>query len=80
MNIWKFMVHVLLKPGLENFEHYFTIEDAKDSTRKILVVIHEFGKDVGFKINRQKSAASLHINNERSEEKQLAVWLIHVDV
>ena len=24
MNIWKFMVHVLLKPGLENFEYYFT--------------------------------------------------------
>ena len=23
-NIWKFMVHVLLKPGLENLEHYFT--------------------------------------------------------
>ena len=23
VNIWKFMVHVLLKPGLENFEHYF---------------------------------------------------------
>ena len=23
-NIWKFMVHVLLKPGLVNFEHYFT--------------------------------------------------------
>ena len=22
--IWKFTVHVLLKPGLENFEHYFT--------------------------------------------------------
>ena len=22
-NIWKFMVHVQLKPGLENFEHYF---------------------------------------------------------
>ena len=21
LNIWKFMVHVLLKPGLENFEH-----------------------------------------------------------
>ena len=21
-NIWKFMVHVLLKPHLENFEHY----------------------------------------------------------
>ena len=24
LNIWKFMVHVLLQPGLENFEHYFT--------------------------------------------------------
>ena len=24
LNNWKFMVRVLLKPGLENFEHYFT--------------------------------------------------------
>ena len=24
LNIWKFPVHVLLEPGLENFEHYFT--------------------------------------------------------
>ena len=24
LNIWKFTVHVLLKSGLENFEHYFT--------------------------------------------------------
>ena len=24
LNIWKFTVHVLLKTGLENFEHYFT--------------------------------------------------------
>ena len=24
LNIWKFSVHVVLKPGLENFEHYFT--------------------------------------------------------
>ena len=23
LNIWNFMVHALLKPGLENFEHYF---------------------------------------------------------
>ena len=23
-NIWKLLVHVLLKPGLENFEHFFT--------------------------------------------------------
>ena len=24
LNIWNFTVHVLLKPGLENFQHYFT--------------------------------------------------------
>ena len=24
LNIWKFSVHVLLTPHLENFEHYFT--------------------------------------------------------
>ena len=23
LNIWKLMVHILLKPGLEKFEHYF---------------------------------------------------------
>ena len=23
LNTWKFRVHILLKPGLENFEHYF---------------------------------------------------------
>ena len=23
LNIWKSMFHILLKPGLENFEHYF---------------------------------------------------------
>ena len=24
LNIWKFTIHLLLKPGLQNFEHYFT--------------------------------------------------------
>ena len=24
LNFWKFTVHIVLKPGLENFEHYFT--------------------------------------------------------
>ena len=26
LNIWKFILRVLLKPGLKNFEHYFTSE------------------------------------------------------
>ena len=25
LNIWKFSVHILLKPGLENFEHYLSL-------------------------------------------------------
>ena len=25
LNIWKFMVHILLKPGLQNFEHYLLV-------------------------------------------------------
>ena len=25
LNIWKFMVHILLKPGLGNFEHYWLV-------------------------------------------------------
>ena len=29
LNIRKFTVHILLKPGLENFEHYFTIVSEK---------------------------------------------------
>ena len=24
LNVWKFIVHILLKPDLENFQHYFT--------------------------------------------------------
>ena len=23
LNLWKFMIHIVLKPGWENFEHYF---------------------------------------------------------
>ena len=27
LNSWKFSVHILLKPGLENFEHYFLVSE-----------------------------------------------------
>ena len=32
LNNWKFMVHVLLKPGLENFEHYFQFSSVQSSS------------------------------------------------
>ena len=45
------------------------IKNPKDTTRKLLELINEFGKVIGYKINAQKSLAFLYTNNERSEEK-----------
>ena len=45
------------------------IENPKDSTRKLLELINEFGKVAGYKINAQKSLAFLYTNNEKSERE-----------
>ena len=45
------------------------IENPKDATRKLLELIHEFGKVEGYKINAQKSLAFLYINNDISERE-----------
>ena len=45
------------------------LENPKDSTRKLLELIHEFGKVTGYKINTQKSTAFLYPNNERTEKE-----------
>ena len=42
------------------------LENPKDATRKLLVLINEFGKVAGYKINAQKSLAFLYTNNEKS--------------
>ena len=41
------------------------IEDTKDTTRKLLELINDFGKDAGYKLNTQKSVAFLYTNNKR---------------
>ena len=43
------------------------IENPKDSIRKLLELISEFSKVVGYKINTQRSLAFLFTNNEKSE-------------
>ena len=43
------------------------IENTKDVTRKLLELINEFGNVAEYKINTQKSLASLYTDNERSE-------------
>ena len=45
------------------------LENPKDSTRRLLELIHEFGKVTGYKINTQKSTAFLYTNNERAERE-----------
>ena len=45
------------------------LENLKDTTRKLLELIHEFGKVAGYKINTQKLMAFLYTNNERSERE-----------
>ena len=43
------------------------VENPKDSTKKLLELIHEFSQVVGYKINVQKSVAFLYTNNEATE-------------
>ena len=45
------------------------IENPKDSTRKLLELINENSKVVGYKINTQKSVAFLYTNNEKTERE-----------
>ena len=45
------------------------IENPKDSIRKLLELISEFSKVVGYKINTHKSLAFLCSNNEKSERE-----------
>ena len=45
------------------------IENPKDTIRKLLELISEFGKVTGYKINKQKSLAFLYTNNEKSERE-----------
>ena len=45
------------------------LENPKDSIRKLLELINEFGRVAGYKINTQKSMAFQYTNNERSDRE-----------
>ena len=45
------------------------IENPKVATRKLLELINEFGKVVGYKINAQKSLAFLYTKKEKSKRE-----------
>ena len=44
-------------------------ENPKDAARKLLVLINEFGKVAGYKINAQKSLPFLYTSNKKSEQE-----------
>ena len=44
-------------------------ENPKNTTRKLLELINEFGKVAGYKIHAQKSLAFLYTNDEKSERE-----------
>ena len=43
-------------------------ENPKDSTRKLLELINEYSKVVGYKVNTQISLTFLYTNNEKTEK------------
>ena len=45
------------------------MENPKDSTRKLLELMNEFGKVAGYKINAEKSLIFLYTNNKESERE-----------
>ena len=45
------------------------IENPKDTTRKLLELIHEYSKVAGYKIYTQKSLVFLYTNNEKTERE-----------
>ena len=45
------------------------LENPKDTTRKLLELINEYSKVVGYKINTEKPLAFLHTNNEKRERE-----------
>ena len=45
------------------------LENPKDSPKKLLVLINEFSKVSGYKINAHKSVALIHTNNNQAEKQ-----------
>ena len=45
------------------------MENPKDSTKKLLELIHDFSKVAGYKINAQKLVAFLYSNNEATQRE-----------
>ena len=50
LNVWEFTVHVLLKPGLENFECYFSRPTIKDVLSRTVMQSNLYMQSYPFKM------------------------------
>ena len=57
-------------PSLFTGDMILYMENPKDSTKKLLALIHEFSKVAGYKISAQKLVAFLYTNNEATEKSR----------
>ena len=58
-----------LKYSLFTYDIILYIENTKDTTRKLLELISEYSKVVGYKINTQKSLAFPYTSNEKKKKQ-----------
>ena len=58
-----------VKVSLFTDDMIFYMQNPKDSTKKLLELIHEFSKAAGYKISAQKLVAFLYTNNEATERE-----------
>ena len=86
LNIWKFMVHVLMKPGLENFERYFARmwDECNCAVVWIFFVIAflwDWNENWPFPMKRLSSVTYevTKINSDREKEKP-ASWEICMQI
>ena len=74
LNMWKFTVHVLLKPGLENFEHYFTsMWDEYNGAGSLRILWHCLSLGLEWKLTFSSPVATAKFS-------RFAGILMHIDV
>ena len=71
LHIWKFMVHVLLKPGLENFECYFAIMWDKCNCAVSRILWHCLSLGLEWKLTFSSPVATAEFS------KFAGIWLQH---
>ena len=74
LNNWKFTVHVLLKPGLEIFEHYFTSMWDECNCAATRVIVKSFASCL---FSSQNIPLTLHIVQRKSQGSYNVLWDHH---